>query len=138
MSARVVLGVAGASGAALALSVARQLTGIGAEIDLVVSRAARRTLAVVDGRPTYARVDLANWNGAPHLMELELIEPERPVVECRRKPKSVFDQGFLPGPVSAIHTAKLRNSHMTLIDDQQSVVGHIVEEAGWRFTLFPS
>ncbi|MDU8928199.1 UbiX family flavin prenyltransferase [Alisedimentitalea sp. MJ-SS2] len=42
---RVVLGVAGASGAALALSAARQLAGIGAEIDLVVSRAAKRTLA---------------------------------------------------------------------------------------------
>ena len=42
---RVVLGVAGASGAALALSVARQLAGIGVEIDLVASRAAKRTLA---------------------------------------------------------------------------------------------
>lgn len=41
---RVILGVAGASGAALALSVAKQLTQIGAEIDLVISRAAERTL----------------------------------------------------------------------------------------------
>jgi flavin prenyltransferase len=42
---RVVLGVAGASGAALGLSVARQLAELGAEIDLVTSAAARRTLA---------------------------------------------------------------------------------------------
>lgn len=41
---RVVLGVAGASGAALALSVARQLHGLEIEIDLVASEAARRTL----------------------------------------------------------------------------------------------
>lgn len=42
---RVILGVAGASGAALGLSVARQLAEMGAEIDLVTSAAARRTLA---------------------------------------------------------------------------------------------
>lgn len=43
-AARVVLGVAGASGAALGLSAARQLQGLGVEIDLVASTAARRTL----------------------------------------------------------------------------------------------
>lgn len=43
--ARVVLGVAGASGAALGVSVARQLSRLEVEIDLVVSTAARRTLA---------------------------------------------------------------------------------------------
>lgn len=41
---RVVLGVAGASGAALALSAARHLTTLGVGIDLVVSAAAERTL----------------------------------------------------------------------------------------------
>lgn len=45
MNARVVLGVSGASGAAIGLAVARRLTTIGAAIDLVVSDAARRTLA---------------------------------------------------------------------------------------------
>ena len=44
MSARVVLGMAGASGAPLGLSVARQLAGLGAKIDLVVSPAGERTL----------------------------------------------------------------------------------------------
>jgi 4-hydroxy-3-polyprenylbenzoate decarboxylase len=42
---RVVLGVSGASGAALGLSVARQLSTLGVEIDLVTSVAAERTLA---------------------------------------------------------------------------------------------
>jgi len=41
---RIVLGVSGASGAALGLSVARQLADLGAEIDLVTSIAAKRTL----------------------------------------------------------------------------------------------
>jgi 4-hydroxy-3-polyprenylbenzoate decarboxylase len=44
MSARVVLGIAGASGAALGLSVARQLSGLDVRIDLVTSKAAERTL----------------------------------------------------------------------------------------------
>ena len=44
--ARVVLGVSGASGAALALGVAQLLDGLGIEIDLVMSAMARRTLAL--------------------------------------------------------------------------------------------
>lgn len=45
MSARVVLGVSGASGAALGLAVARQLADMSVEVDLVTSLAAKRTLA---------------------------------------------------------------------------------------------
>ena len=45
VNARVVLGISGASGAALGLSVARQLAGLGAQVDLVTSMAAERTLA---------------------------------------------------------------------------------------------
>ncbi|MCE6949817.1 UbiX family flavin prenyltransferase [Cereibacter sphaeroides] len=41
---RVVLGVSGASGAALAPAVARHLARLGAEIDLVISKAGERTL----------------------------------------------------------------------------------------------
>ncbi len=53
---RVVLGVAGASGAALGLSVAQQLAQMGAEIDLVTSRAARRTLAEECGPDGFDRL----------------------------------------------------------------------------------
>lgn len=42
---RVILGVSGASGAALGLAVAGKLSTLGVEIDLVVSRAAKLTLA---------------------------------------------------------------------------------------------
>lgn len=44
MSARVVLGIAGASGAGLGLSVARQLAELDVQVDLVTSKAAERTL----------------------------------------------------------------------------------------------
>ncbi len=44
MSKRVILGVSGASGAVLALAVAESLRRLGAEIDLVVSAAAERSL----------------------------------------------------------------------------------------------
>jgi len=50
MNARVVLGIAGASGAALGLSVARQLAERDIQIDLVTSKAAERTLVTECGR----------------------------------------------------------------------------------------
>lgn len=49
MTARVILGISGASGAGLGLSVAQQLLALGAEVDLVVSPAAERTLAAECG-----------------------------------------------------------------------------------------
>jgi flavin prenyltransferase len=50
---RVILGVAGASGAALALSVASQLAGLGVETDLVASNAAKRTLIAECGKDAH-------------------------------------------------------------------------------------
>ncbi|KAE9630101.1 UbiX family flavin prenyltransferase [Parasedimentitalea maritima] len=52
--ARVVLGVAGASGAALGLSVARQLSDMRVEVDLVTSAAAERTLDAECGAQAFA------------------------------------------------------------------------------------
>jgi 4-hydroxy-3-polyprenylbenzoate decarboxylase len=57
MTARVILGVSGASGAVLALECARALTRTGAEIDLVLSPMAERTLALEIGPD--AQVSLA-------------------------------------------------------------------------------
>ena len=50
MTARVILGVSGASGAALALDCARVLAGQGAEVELVLSTMAERTLALEVGQ----------------------------------------------------------------------------------------
>lgn len=54
---RVVLGVSGASGAALSLAAARILRGMGAAIDLVVSPAAARTLAAECGAGALAELE---------------------------------------------------------------------------------
>ena len=53
---RVVLGVAGASGAALALAAATHLRALGAQIDLVISPAAERTLATECGADALERL----------------------------------------------------------------------------------
>ncbi|MDA5093761.1 UbiX family flavin prenyltransferase [Aliiroseovarius sp. KMU-50] len=61
MSKRVILGISGASGAALGLSVAQQLNDMGAELDLVISPAAERTLTEECGAGALATVkDFAN------------------------------------------------------------------------------
>nr|WP_010397529.1 UbiX family flavin prenyltransferase [Paracoccus sp. TRP] len=61
---RVVLGVSGASGAALALDCARALTRVGADVDLVVSPMAKRTLATEVG--TGALADLCAMAARVH------------------------------------------------------------------------
>ena len=59
-ASRVILGVAGASGAALGLSVARQLSDLNVEVDLVTSAAAERTLAEECGADAFETLkDLA-------------------------------------------------------------------------------
>jgi 4-hydroxy-3-polyprenylbenzoate decarboxylase len=56
MSARVVLGIAGASGAALGLSVAQQLAELNVQVDLVISKAAERTLITECGADAIEKV----------------------------------------------------------------------------------
>ncbi|MHA6268255.1 UbiX family flavin prenyltransferase [Aliiroseovarius sp. CAU 1755] len=53
---RVVLGIAGASGAALGLATARHLVAIGAEVDLVISAAAERTLLEECGADAFDQI----------------------------------------------------------------------------------
>jgi len=57
MSARVILGVSGASGAVLALECARLLAGIGVQIDLTLSPMAERTLALEIGPDAQVRLE---------------------------------------------------------------------------------
>jgi len=56
MRPRVVVGISGASGAAIGVSVVEHLAEIGAEVDLVISRAARRTLDTEVGAEGLARM----------------------------------------------------------------------------------
>ncbi|UWQ93456.1 UbiX family flavin prenyltransferase [Rhodobacteraceae bacterium M382] len=53
---RVVLGISGASGAALGLSVARQLAGLDVETELVISPAGRRTIALECGDGSFEKL----------------------------------------------------------------------------------
>lgn len=57
MTARVILGVSGASGALLALECARLLARIGVEIDLTLSAMAERTLALEIGSDAQAELE---------------------------------------------------------------------------------
>ena len=66
MSARVVLGVSGASGAALALDCARALARAGAAVDLVLSPMAERTLALEIGPG--AQAELAALADRQHMI----------------------------------------------------------------------
>ncbi len=59
MSARVVLGVSGASGACLAVEAMACLAALGAEVDLVISPAARRTLLEEIGKEAAVRLEHA-------------------------------------------------------------------------------
>lgn len=69
MTARVILGVSGASGAILALECARMLAQIGVEIDLVLSPMAERTLALEIGPEAQSQL-AALATRAHHIREL--------------------------------------------------------------------
>ena len=59
---------------------------------------------------------------------LPLLEVQRPVVERRRQPEAVRDQHFLARPVAVVHAADLRHGLVALVDDDQRVVGQVVEQ----------
>ncbi len=68
---------------------------------------------------------------------LELVEAERPVVEGRWQAEAVLDEGLLAGPVAAVHAPELGDRHVALVDDQQCVVGKVVEQARRRLPRQP-
>ncbi len=64
---------------------------------------------------------------------LELVEPERPIVERRRQPEAVIDQVFLAGTVAAVHAPELTDGDVTLVDDHQRVLRQVVDQRRRRF-----
>ena len=58
----------------------------------------------------------------------ELVEPQRAVVERRRQPEPELDERLLARPVALVHPADLRDGLMRLVDDDQEVVGEVVEQ----------
>ncbi len=63
---------------------------------------------------------------------LVLLERQRPVVERRRQAETVLDERFLARAVAFVHAADLRNRRVALVDEQQRVVGQVVEQARRR------
>ncbi|MDX2482686.1 MAG: UbiX family flavin prenyltransferase [Pseudodonghicola sp.] len=77
---RVVLGVSGASGAALALATARHLVALGVALDVVVSPAAERTLREECGEDALAELgDLADQLHAPSDIGARIASGSAPV-----------------------------------------------------------
>ncbi len=65
-----------------------------------------------------------------------LLEVERAIVERRWKPEPIRDQHFLAGSIAVIHPADLRHGLVALVDDDDGIVGQVVEQrrrrgAGW-------
>ena len=62
-----------------------------------------------------------------HLAE-ELVEAERPVVERRREPEAVVDERLLARAVALVHAADLRHGLVRLVDEDDEVVGEVVDQ----------
>ena len=61
-----------------------------------------------------------------HLL-LKLLKPQRTVVEGCWQTETIFHKVLLSATVTAIHRVQLRHRHMTLVDEQQIVVGEEVK-----------
>ena len=68
----------------------------------------------------------------------ELIELERPVVDRRRQPEPVVDQRLLAGAVPLVHPAELGDRLVGLVDEDDEVVGEVVDQGVRRAALGPA
>ena len=68
----------------------------------------------------------------------ELVEHQRPVVQRARQAESVIDQRELARPVAVEHSADLRQRHVRLVDDDEEILGEIIEEARGPLAFSPS
>ena len=63
---------------------------------------------------------------------LPLLELHGAVVQRRGEPEAVLHQGLLAGAVALVHAPHLGNADVALVDEEQGVVGQVVEEGGRR------
>jgi hypothetical protein len=68
----------------------------------------------------------------------ELLEGQRPVVEGRGQPEAVLDERLLAGAVAVVHSPHLRDRHVALVDDDQRVLGQVLDQHGRRLARSPS
>ena len=64
---------------------------------------------------------------------LELFESERTVVEGAGQAEAVIHQHLFARPVAMIHALQLRDGLMAFVDEDQVIVGQIIEQRGRRF-----
>ena len=62
-----------------------------------------------------------------HLVQ-ELVEAQRPVVERRRQPEAEVDERLLARAVALVHAADLRHGLVRLVDEDDEVLGEVVEQ----------
>jgi hypothetical protein len=62
----------------------------------------------------------------PH--QVPLLEAERPVVHAGRQAEAVFGERRLAPEVAAIHGAELADGDVALVDEDQRVVGQVLEQ----------
>ncbi len=63
-------------------------------------------------------------------MPFEFGESQRSVVERARQTKTVLHERLFAGPVAVIHATDLGHTHVRFIDQQQEIVGKIIEKCG--------
>ena len=63
---------------------------------------------------------------------LELVDVERPVVDRRGQAEAEVDQCLLARGVAAVHAAHLGNGHVRLVDEEQPVLGEVIEQGPGR------
>ena len=59
---------------------------------------------------------------------LELLEPQRTIVDRAGEPEAELDQRRLPGDVALVHPVELRHGDVRLVQDDEVVVGEVVEQ----------
>src|SRR5699024_570508 len=59
---------------------------------------------------------------------LELLKLERTVVKSARQAEAVLHQGFLSGPVAAVHGPHLRQGDVALVYEEHKVLRKIVQQ----------
>src|SRR5580700_9615146 len=63
---------------------------------------------------------------------IAFLEAQWAVVHARGQAEAVFGERRFAAEIAAIHAAKLRNSDVALVDEDQRVIGHVFEQSRRR------
>ena len=64
---------------------------------------------------------------------LELFEAEGAVVHCAGQAEAVVDEVLFAGAVTVPHAVELRDGYVGFVDEEEVVVGEVIQECGWGF-----